>query len=196
MTRAMEQSTSRNEVPFHRHPSVRASFRFQAEMCDSDRASLNLYRNRALEHRYRNHQQFFIFYALQDSFHTEKRAALNTDPRTDGEVFARSRRQAVLCRQPDPFDLCLIERLGFAAEAQNFQDARSRNNGSRTWAERVKPAEYVTGEQWRIDFFESVRPSTAAAVNWSQNFVALCCKQVWNYEVMTVPNLQSKPRQT
>ena len=95
----------------------------------------------------------------------------------------------MLRSQPHRLDLCLIERFRSSTKTQNFQDAGSCNNGDRTMSIRVKAAEYVPRKQWRVDLFDSVRPLTAATVDWSQDFVALCGEQGWNYETVALANL-------
>jgi hypothetical protein len=88
-------------------------------------------------------------------------------------------------------NLYFVNRDGRAAVAYDLQHAGCLQNGETVL--RIETAKQVTGKERRLDFFDSVRPSSTALVHGKELLVPLTAQAVRNAEFMSRPNLNGEP---
>jgi hypothetical protein len=105
-------------------------------------------------------------------FHTNQRAALDVHPGSDLETRPRLGRKAGTKDRPNGLDLVVVYRDGDFARTDNVDHAGCGEYRQEGMA-YIEAAEQVTGEEREFQFFLSVGPLTARAIERKELFVAL-----------------------
>src|SRR5271168_1313078 len=131
-------------------------------------------------------------YVDQDSFQPEQGSRFNSHAITRRQKWPRlmrhTRRDECLYRM----DFSFVDSRGAVIESNNLYYARCLQD--RQPVLRIKAAEQISGEQRRIDFFDSVRPALSLFVKGQKPLIALPVELLSDAGFLPGANLQCKPR--
>src|SRR5271156_1223404 len=128
----------------------------------------------------------------QDSFQTKQGTRLNPDAITRRQKWPRLMRHARRDECLYRMDFSFVDSRGSVIESNNLYYARRLQYRQPVlW---VEAAEQISGEQRRIDFFDSVRPALPQLVKGQKPLVALSVELLSDTGFLPGAHLQCKSR--
>ena len=119
---------------------------------------INLYPNRPTQECYRQHESLVASKTCQNALDSTKRTALNPYLLPPLKEWRRLRMIPGADRGLNGLNFSFVDRYRILPSPDNVYDPWDREN--RKAILRIELAEDVPREEWKLDFFEPVRPST------------------------------------